>query len=261
MPVGNGKKALKTTGRPLKEMAHLKKSIVQLRAETNCLAHAMVIAISRLENDKNYKSYRQGRKILPKVDNLLKATGVDLSEGGGLPELEMFQLYFRDRYKIVVYTGLNCDSIMYEGRVDAPKRINLLYDADEKYFHIITRLTGALVKQFVCEACGKGCRSDITHKCDQICSDCHQSPPCIAEDTRVPCNDCNRHFRSQKCFENHKTRPQSVKKAEKKSICEKIQLCAICNELNVCDWTVPKHECFKRYCADCRCNRETGHLC
>jgi hypothetical protein len=42
-----------------------------------------------------------------------------------------------------------------------------------------------MVKRYVCEACNKGCRSDVTHKCDQICSDCHQSPPCIAEDTRA----------------------------------------------------------------------------
>jgi hypothetical protein len=38
MPVGFGKKALKTKGRPLSVMAHLKKSIVEVLAEENCLA-------------------------------------------------------------------------------------------------------------------------------------------------------------------------------------------------------------------------------
>jgi hypothetical protein len=71
---------------------------------------------------------RKGRKIRAEVDCLLEATGVDLSRGGGVPELERFQQYFHDRYKIVVYTGLRSDLIIYEGQVDAPKRINLLFD-------------------------------------------------------------------------------------------------------------------------------------
>jgi hypothetical protein len=42
-------------------------------------------------------------------------TGVYLSHGGAIPESESFQQYFYDRYKIVVYTGLRCDLIMYGG--------------------------------------------------------------------------------------------------------------------------------------------------
>jgi hypothetical protein len=61
----------------------------------------------------------------------LEATGVDLSRGGVVPELESFQQYFRDRYKIVAYTGQRSDSIIYEGQVDAPKRINLLLDEEK----------------------------------------------------------------------------------------------------------------------------------
>jgi hypothetical protein len=65
----------------------------------------------------------------------LEAASVVLSHGGGLPQLESFQKYFRDKYNIVVYTGLNCDSIMYEGRVDAPKRLNLLFDEVEEHYN------------------------------------------------------------------------------------------------------------------------------
>jgi hypothetical protein len=62
------------------------------------------------------------------VDRLLQATGVGLSHGGRIPELESFQQYFHGRYKIVVYIGLMCNLIMYEGEVDAPKRLNILFD-------------------------------------------------------------------------------------------------------------------------------------
>jgi hypothetical protein len=63
-------------------MAHLKSSIVKVVTEENCLAHALIIAVARLTNDPNHTTYRKGRKILPKVRELLEVTGVDLSNGG-----------------------------------------------------------------------------------------------------------------------------------------------------------------------------------
>ena len=44
-----------------------------------------------------------------------------------IPELELFQDHF-NQYKIVVYAGLNCDSIVFEVQVGASERLNLLYD-------------------------------------------------------------------------------------------------------------------------------------
>ena len=72
MPVGFGRVALKSRGRPLSGMAHLKSSIVEVNAEENCLAHALIIPIARVDNDANYKAYRQGRKISPVVQALLQ---------------------------------------------------------------------------------------------------------------------------------------------------------------------------------------------
>ena len=83
-------------------MAHHKKCLVDVKAEEYCLAHALIIAIARVDNDANYKAYRQGRKIRPVVQALLQETGIDLTSGGGIPELNRFQEHFRD-YKIIVY--------------------------------------------------------------------------------------------------------------------------------------------------------------
>jgi hypothetical protein len=96
MPLRSGR-TVKTEGRQLDTLAHLKRSIVRVNADTNCLAHALIIAIARLENNPNYKAYRQGRKIQHEVRRLLETTGIDLSRGGGLPELQRFQDHFRDR--------------------------------------------------------------------------------------------------------------------------------------------------------------------
>ena len=69
--VGFGTRAIMSRGRPLPVMANLKRSIVEVKAMDNCLAHAIIIAIARVENEPNYKAYRQGRKIRPVVQKLL----------------------------------------------------------------------------------------------------------------------------------------------------------------------------------------------
>ena len=50
---------IKTMGRPVSVLAHLKKCIIQVKATENCLAHALIIAIARIEHDSNYESYSQ----------------------------------------------------------------------------------------------------------------------------------------------------------------------------------------------------------
>jgi hypothetical protein len=55
MPIGNGR-GIPTKGRLLSTMTHLKRSIVEVKAENNCLAHALVIAITKSTNDPNYKA-------------------------------------------------------------------------------------------------------------------------------------------------------------------------------------------------------------
>jgi len=71
MPVGFGKRAIKSRGRPPSVMAHLKRSIVEVKAEENCIAHALLIAIASVDNDPKYNSYRRGYRVRPVAQNLL----------------------------------------------------------------------------------------------------------------------------------------------------------------------------------------------
>jgi hypothetical protein len=89
------------------------------------------------------------------VDKLFATKGINLDNHGGIPELERFQDHFK-LYKIVVYTSLNRDSIMYEGQVETSERV-ILYNEMSRHYHVIGNLTGAMAKKFVCKACGKGC--------------------------------------------------------------------------------------------------------
>jgi hypothetical protein len=77
---------------------------------------------------------------------------------------------------------------MFEWQVETSDRINPLYDDTARHYHVIGSLTGAMAKKFVCKACGKSCR-DIMHTCDQTCSDCMASPPCVHAGVRIPCTD------------------------------------------------------------------------
>ena len=125
---------------------------------------------------------------------------------------------------------------MFKVQVDASKRINILYDDLERYYDVITNLTRAMAKRFVCSACHKSCSCDITHVSDQTCSDCMANPPCTFSDVRIPCDECNRHFRSGTCFANQK---QSTTK--RKSVCKRKGYCATCGRLV----TDARHECNK----------------
>jgi len=129
-------------GRPLSVMAHLKKSVIAVKAVDSYLAHALKIAIAIVDNDANYKSHRDGWKIRPVVRNVLEKTGIDLSIGARIPELVRYQERFRE-YKIFVHEGLSSDNIMFEGLVESAKRLNLLYDDVKMHYHVITNLTAA----------------------------------------------------------------------------------------------------------------------
>ena len=88
-----------------------------------------------------------------------------------------------------MYQGLGCDDILYEGQVDSSKHLNLLYDDVERHYHVVTNLTGAMAKRYVRKACHKSCRRDITHVCDQTCSDCMASPTCAFSGIRFHATD------------------------------------------------------------------------
>jgi hypothetical protein len=61
----------------LNVLSAIKKSIVVVKAAFLCLAHALIIAMARVNNDPKYKSYRNGKCLKEPVQELLNASGVD----------------------------------------------------------------------------------------------------------------------------------------------------------------------------------------
>ena len=79
-----------------------------------------------------------GKCMEKPVKDLLKASGVDLSNGGGSKELEQIQEYHSD-YKIAVFDGLNQDRVMFSGKSLSDKKLYLLYNSDDRHYNVITR--------------------------------------------------------------------------------------------------------------------------
>ena len=96
MPVVFGRKSVRSNGRPLDEMVHFKRSVIEVKAKSDCMAHALIIAIARITKDPNFIAYRRGYKILQKrVKHLLQTTGINPQHGGGIQELQRFQDQFQ----------------------------------------------------------------------------------------------------------------------------------------------------------------------
>ena len=130
MPAGNGRFRIK--GRSLDLQSAIKRSIVTVKAALNCLAYALVIAMARVNGDPKYQSSRHGKGLNKPVEGLLKASGLDLSNGGGFEELRQFQDHLSD-YKIIVFDGLNPDRVMFSGNSRSAKKLHLLYDRDNEH--------------------------------------------------------------------------------------------------------------------------------
>ena len=194
----------------------------------------------------------QCSKIRPVVKKLLAETGISLSEGGGIPQLIILQEHFR-QYSVTVYRGLACEDIIFEGQVDSPKKINLLYDDVEQHYHVIVNISCAMAKMNACNPCKQSSASVATHHCEQTSIDCRRSPPWAFKGFhRLPCTGCNIHLRSQTFIANHKEITSN-----KKPICERKRCCKTCGAL----LSGMPHDCSKRYCHTCKQNRATGHLC
>jgi hypothetical protein len=170
-----GKLAEKTKGRSISVLSAIKKSIVVVKAAFLCLAHAFVIAMARVNNEPKYVSYRQGWCLKEPVQELLNASGVDLSNGGGFRKLEQFQQYLSG-YEIIVFDGLHPDRVMFSGNSLSTKKLYLLYDRDNGHYDVITNLKGAMAKRYICNVCDT--LYDKTHKYGKVCSLCTATPPC-----------------------------------------------------------------------------------
>ncbi|XP_023312242.1 uncharacterized protein LOC108915368 [Anoplophora glabripennis] len=217
------------------------------------IARALVVAIAYANKDKEQTKVRRdiGKLQTLRAHELLQAASVTIPEEGcGIPELQQFQRHLKD-YCIVVYQhGTKGRDVVFKGTTEGPS-LNLLYH--EGHYNVITSLTAAFCCHYYCERCNIPYDHKNKHKCGGTCPACQQSPAC-PEDIAVTFSDCQRGFRGQQCYANHRSQGSMGKS----SVCEQIGRCPDCFKVVKRGRT---HTCGEIYCKICNTHVPADHLC
>lgn len=230
-----------------------RKGIVCVKNKDNlCLPKALIIAIAYVLNSPYINQIRRNISKLQdrETQKLIAEAGVVVpKEGAGFEELQQFQRHLKD-FKITVYAyGSKGREVLFEGP-NASHKINLLHH--NNHFNVITSLTSAFCCVYFCQICHKPYDHKDEHRCSGQCPGCRQEPPCpkVAE---IGCSGCNRQFRGQSCYNNHK-----VSGKNGKSTCDIVRRCGECLKTIKAN---RQHHCGEIFCHICKKHQPAGHLC
>ncbi|CAB3995103.1 DNA polymerase [Paramuricea clavata] len=166
----------------------------------------------------------------------------------GLDEVKRFQTYLSD-YQINIVSKDHQNALIYVGP-DQEKRIYLyLYD---NHYDVIAKMPGFFARKKYCHTCKKAYDHREDHLCPNACP-CCRFPDCPVE-SWVRCNDCNRMFKSQACFDRHK-------QSSGKSICLTMVKCSECHRI-IKRYKRDSHHCGMTKCPICKeYTRPGDHQC
>ena len=261
-PQGSGKSRGKRTTLNVREHLKEKKSIICINNNDDfCLARALAVSIARIENDPKYSQIRDSKRHiqLERALNLHQAANVPLRPCGSMNEVKLFQNYLTN-YQIIVVSGDHNNSIIYPPQppgTDEKSTINLYFH--DKHFDIITSIPGFLNKSYFCRRCHKCYSSTTDHLCPAMCRSC-RAFGCVLERDGIVCNECDRLFKNQACYANHK----EPINGGGRSVCEVIRKCEKCGKaMNVNHLKDGGHICGKK-CQTCGVilsQEDTDHKC
>ena len=261
MPQGSGRSKVKRTTYDIREYLKKKGSVITINNKDNfCLARALAVAIARIEKDPMYNQIRDSRGYhqLDKALDLHQAANVPLRPCG-LNEVELFQQHLTN-YQIIVVSGDHNNTIIYPHEppgTDEKPTISLYYH--NKHFDVITSLPGFLNRSYFCHRCHKSYSNVTDHMCANMCRSC-RGYGCKFEGGGIVCNQCDRLFQNQTCYDHHKE-PMN---GGGRSVCEVIRKCSKCGKaMDVRKLRDGGHPC-ERECPTCKLILQPGdtdHLC
>ena len=225
-PVGSGGK--KRTTYNIDDYLDEKNSVVRIKNKDNlCLARALVVARAKVDNDPRYNQIKRSERPLQreKAFDLHEAANVPLGPCG-LNEVAMFQQYLTD-YQIVIISGDHNNSIIYphpsSGTDEKPHLTLYLHD---NHFDVINSVPGFLGRAYFCFRCYKAYNNTTDHLCNNMCRSC-RGFGCVLEGEGIVCNVCKRLFKSQSCYDRHKTEPIN---GGGRTVCQVIRVCEKCDK-------------------------------
>ncbi|KAJ8683050.1 hypothetical protein QAD02_018842 [Eretmocerus hayati] len=234
-----------------------RKSMIKITNEDNlCLSRAIVCAIEYLKNSKT-KASRQ--EVFNMVNQQTRA--LELCEKPGTSG------YRRGSQEKPIYNGRD----EFQSAVQPlryKETIILALDEERSHYEPVINFLGVArfiqrhpTHRFACLLCNRSYKASPSHKCTEKCEACISSNLCEPALYDVPCNDCNRVFVSQKCFDDHKRRGSYYNNSKNAiaTVCDKIRICVDCYKQY--DLMFDKHECGVGYCVDCRSKHNPHDQC
>ena len=246
-PQGSGKSKVKRTTLNIREYLKKKKSVITINNNDDfCLARSLAVAIARIEKDPKYSQIKDPKRHLQleRALDLHQAANVPLGPCG-MDEVELFQQYLSN-YQIIVVSGDHNNSIIYPPKppgTDEKQSINLYYH--NKHFDVITTLPGFLNKTYFCHRCHKSYDHTADHVCSAMCGSC-RAFGCVLEGDGIVCNECDRLFKNQSCYDHHKE-PMN---GGGRSVCEVVRKCEKCGKVMDVRQIKNGHICGKK-CRTC----------
>ena len=257
MPRGSGR--LKRTTLNIRDHLKKKQSVIPINNKDNlCLARALTVSIARIEKDPRYKRIREarGRIQLQRALDLHQAANVPLGPCG-IDEVKLFQHYLV-QYQIIVVSGDQNNSIIYPPEPPAnpnpEKAIYLYYQAN--HFDVITKLPGFLNTNYFCHRCHKAYDHTTDHFCKGMCRSC-RGFGCVIQDNGMACNECDRLFKNQACYDRHKQQPVN---GGGRTVCQTIRKCPKCKQSMDVRKIGKPHQCVDKKCPTCKKERNPQDL-
>ena len=260
MPQGSGKSNVKRNIVNIRDYLKKKKSVIPINNKDNlCLARALVVSIARIEQDPRYARITRPDSCVQRerAFDLHEAANIPLGPCG-LDEVELFQQYLVN-YQIIVVSGDHTNSIIYPRQPPAipnpEKSIYLYYQAN--HFDVITSLPGFLNRSYFCHRCHKAYSNTTAHICDGACRVCGGFD-CVIQGAGILCNECDRLFKNQACYDRHKE-PMN---GGGRIWCDVIRKCPKCKQaMDVSKIRDGGHRCVNNECPTCKAELKPDHQC
>ena len=258
MPRGSGRRRRDIVN--IRDYLKKKGSVITINNKDDlCLARALVVSLARIEKDPRYDLIRDSRRPFQRerAFDLHEAANVPLGPCG-LNEVELFQQYLVN-YQIIVLSGDQDNNIIYPYQPPAnpnpEKSIYLYYQAN--HYDVITSFPGFLNRKYFCHVCHKGYDHTTDHLCIGMCHMC-RGFGCVYEDGGITCDECDRLFMNQVCYDRHKQEPID---GGGRTVCEAIRKCPKCKKaMDVRKIRPGGHLCVERKCPTCRIMRDPNDL-
>ena len=259
-PAGSGRK--KRTTYNIDDYLSEKNSVVRIKNKDDlCLARALVVARAKKDNDPRYHHIKNSDRPLQreKAFDLHEAANVPLGPCG-LNEVALFQQHLSD-YQIVIISGDHNNSVIYAPQSSGTdEKPHLTLYLHNNHFDVITTVPGFLGRVYFCFRCYKAYDHTTDHLCTNMCRAC-RGFGCEWQNDGIVCRECKRLFKSQSCYDRHKTEPIN---GGGRTVCQVIRVCEKCDKAMDIRKINPKGHICGRKCRTCGVvitREDTDHKC